>query len=364
MENINSDVMTPEEIYGPEAIDREFALESLIIEPGTELWKEILSEEDPFLSPYMTRLFKLPREQKFPLILILEYSSKTPPEPDWTVCSHLYRRILNCVDASLHPGSKINGPEIFGDHMVTDKSYQLSYLVVHMVSQLQVVADDSTYEDCYLKFNQVQERIRIFGNQNASLVGLMGFLRQLRRTSSELSYMKGYRATAIANLRFVGSPFPPAEEYRYRCTRFLECEIIKMFVRYADKILEFGLDVADDSLYQSLLWKSATFTATIWDSAVNVACMVDKLFTPWKFPFLETFTANIRRDRPMFAQHYNVPHLLDRDASNDQTLSCCRTFDMDLAELRRQYPMNEWNHETYGELILLAERPLLLECYL
>ena len=31
MENINSDVMTPEEIYGPEAIDREFALESLII---------------------------------------------------------------------------------------------------------------------------------------------------------------------------------------------------------------------------------------------------------------------------------------------------------------------------------------------
>ena len=63
--------------------------------------------------------------------------------------------------ASLHPGSKNNGPEIFGDHMVTDKSYQLSYLVVHMVSQLQVVADDSTYEDCYLKFNQVQERIRI-----------------------------------------------------------------------------------------------------------------------------------------------------------------------------------------------------------
>ncbi len=89
MENNNSEVMIetliPEEIDGPEAIDREFTLESLLIEPGTELWKEILAEEDPFLVPYMTRLFKLPREQKFPLILILEYSSKTPPEPDWCV---------------------------------------------------------------------------------------------------------------------------------------------------------------------------------------------------------------------------------------------------------------------------------------
>ena len=63
----------------------------------------------------------------------------------------------------------------------------------------------------------------------------------------------------------------------------------------------------------------------------------------------------------MFAQHYNVPHLLDDDASSYQTLGCCRTFDMDLAELRRQYPMNELNQTTYGELILLAERPLLLK---
>ena len=41
MDNNNSEVMietlTPEEIDGPEAIDREFTLESLLIEPGTEL---------------------------------------------------------------------------------------------------------------------------------------------------------------------------------------------------------------------------------------------------------------------------------------------------------------------------------------
>ena len=75
---INSEVMTatlaPEEINGSGAIDGEFALESLIIEPGTDLWKEILAEEDLFLSRYMIRLFKLPRELKFHFILILQYS--------------------------------------------------------------------------------------------------------------------------------------------------------------------------------------------------------------------------------------------------------------------------------------------------
>ena len=70
-----TETLAPEEIIGSGAIDREFALESLIIEPGTDLWKEILAEEDLFLSRYMTRFFKLPRELKFHFILILQYSS-------------------------------------------------------------------------------------------------------------------------------------------------------------------------------------------------------------------------------------------------------------------------------------------------
>ncbi len=68
-----TETLAPEEINGSGAIDREFALESLIIEPGTDLWKEIL-EIFLFLSRYMTRLFKLPRELKFHFILILQYS--------------------------------------------------------------------------------------------------------------------------------------------------------------------------------------------------------------------------------------------------------------------------------------------------
>ncbi len=38
-----TETLAPEEINGSGAIDREFTLESLIIEPGTDLWKEILA---------------------------------------------------------------------------------------------------------------------------------------------------------------------------------------------------------------------------------------------------------------------------------------------------------------------------------
>jgi hypothetical protein len=64
----------------------------------------------------------------------------------------------------------------------------------------------------------------------------------------------------------------------------------------------------------------------------------------------------------MFAERYNVPSLLDNiEISEDQTIQCSRTFDMDYEELRRQYPDYEWNQALYGELVLNSSEPLKLK---
>ena len=91
------------------------------------------------------------------------------------------------MEIDTHPGSKGRGPKIYGDDYLSEKSHQLSRLSVHIVSQLQVVAEDKHYKVFYEKFATHARLIRIFACENATLVvGLMGLLLQLKRTSEEL----------------------------------------------------------------------------------------------------------------------------------------------------------------------------------
>ena len=99
-------------------------------------------------------------------------------------------RVLSCVDISDCPGNKAMADRVLGDENVDEKSHQLSYMVVHMVSQLQVVAVDVAYEKFYTKFKLDEKNILILASKNASLGGLLGVLNQLKRTSYQLNVMK------------------------------------------------------------------------------------------------------------------------------------------------------------------------------
>ncbi len=79
-------------------------------------------------------------------------------------------RVLSCVDISDRPGSK-TADRVLGDENVDEKSHQLSYMVVHMVSQLQVVAVDVAYEQFCTKFKLDEKNLLILASRNASLVG-------------------------------------------------------------------------------------------------------------------------------------------------------------------------------------------------
>ncbi len=174
--------------------------------------------------------------------------------------------------------------------------------------------------------------------------------------------MKWDRLHAIATLCFIGDPLPPAEEYRCRCTRYLEVQIIDSLLRFVQKAREFDLQVADGSLYEHVLWTSESFKIKVWDVVINVAMCTNDLFNPSSYPFIETYTSNIGRDRPMFRQHFNVPRLVaSMDATNNQTIECCRTWDLDIVELRRQYPNIHWDRASYRDEIIENENPKKLK---
>ena len=73
--------------------------------------------------------------------------------------------------------------------------------MVQIVSQLQVVAEDKGYgkgyDVTYEKYAKHTKLIRIFACRNATLVGLLGILLQLKRTSDEYKDMKWARVHAI-----------------------------------------------------------------------------------------------------------------------------------------------------------------------
>jgi len=338
--------------------DREFEVDSMVILPDTELWNICSQAAEPILFDFMKRTEELPKEKLFPFLIVSDSPTGIPPAPAICVCSNLYRRILSCVDIEIHPGSKERGPRVVGDFQIRENSYQLSHLAVQIVSQLQVVADDKKYEELYHVFKKQLKNIKVYASQNATVVGLMGLLYQLKKTSEEHQSMKWDRLHAIETLCFIGDPLPPAEEYRCRCTRYLEVQIIDSLLRFVQKAREFDLQVVDGSLYEHVLWTSESFKIKVWDVTVNVAMCTNELFNPSTYPFIETYTSNIGRDRPIFRQHFDVPRLVaSMDTTNNQTIECCRTWDLDIVELRRQYPDIHWDRASYRDEIIKNENP-------
>jgi hypothetical protein len=231
------------------------------------------------------------------------------------------------MEISTHPGSKERGPKVYGDDYLSEKSHQLSRLAVQIVSQLQVVADDKNYDVTYDNFAKHARLIRIFACKNATLVGLMGFLLQLKRASDELKDMQGARIHAIDNGVIRGLPLPLPEDYCNRCLRYLEITIINSLVRFVRKVVGgCAFEEAETLILQNDLWNSDNLRVKVWDEVANAALLSNELFITSNYPFIETYTSNIRRDRPMFMTQFNVQRLVANiDTANGQTIDCAKS---------------------------------------
>ena len=157
---------------------------------------------------------------------------------------------------------------------MNEKSHKLSHLAVHIVSQLQVVANYNSYQESCRKFSKDQKNILIFGIKNTTLVGLMGLLLQLKHTSSQSYNMRTQRIRSFVT----ADPLLTADEYRYCCTRYLEIEVTRVLVRHVQKFYEFGWEVANGTIELSELWNSDSFRILVSDSLANVAMLSNTLF--------------------------------------------------------------------------------------
>ena len=256
--------------------------------------------------------------------------------------------MLSCADITTHPGSKERGSRVYGDDNLSEKSHQLSRLVVQIVSQLQVVAEDKDYDVTYEKYAKHAKLIRIFACRNATLVGLMGILLQLKRTSDEYRDMKWARVHAIESGVIRGLPLPLPEDYCNRCTRYLEIKIINSLVRFVQKVVNgYGFEVAETLMLQNDLWNSDNLRVKVWDEVSNAALLSHDLFITSNYPFIETYTSNIGRDRPKFMQQFTVPRLVaTMNTANDQAIDCSKSWDIDRVELQHQYPDIHWDRAT------------------
>ena len=127
--------------------DLEFPLSSMVILPGTDLWYEYRTMgRGLVMHQFMLETEVLPQEDLFPLFIFSNTQEIVfPPAPVEAMCSRLYERVLSCMAISDRPESKAMTERVLGDECIDEKAYQLSYMVVHMVSQLQVVAVDVAY---------------------------------------------------------------------------------------------------------------------------------------------------------------------------------------------------------------------------
>jgi len=301
----------------------------------------------------------LPQEKLFPFFIFSDTQENIfPPAPGEAMCSRIYERVLSCVDISDRPGSKTMADRVLGDEHVDEKSHQLSYMVVHLVSQLQVVAVDVAYEQFCTKFRLDEKNLLILASQNASLVGLLGVLNQLRRTSYQLNVMKTLRISAGEVWSGTEDPWLTTEEYRLTCTHFLEIEIIQLLLRYVQKAHEFGLRVANDTILTSRLWRAESFKVMVWEALANAVMIASKLFVTTTYPFIEAYTSNIARHRPIFRKYFmtKLP-ITAGNATEGQMIKCSGIYDMDIPELKRQYPDIVWNREAYDLWILQAKIP-------
>jgi len=189
--------------------------------------------------------------------------------------------------------------------------------------------------------------------------------RTLQTIGDQHEAMRLYRRQLIDANHWDYPEFPTDFEYRVRCTRYLEIKVMNVLVTCVSK-----LSVEDEELksFEYLedneLWKSQLMLVWIWDQVIDVAVRVEEEFQPRMFPFIETYTMNIKRDYPIFQHHFNAHEILTRIADDPEAtgvLKCTGRFDIDVPELRRQYPSMNWTRATYSELVLNTDTPKTME---
>ena len=106
----------------------------------------------------------------------------------------------------------------------------------------------------------------------------------------------------------------------------------------------------------SSLWASDSFKVFVWDSVANMGMVIDKLFTVASYPFVEAYTSNIDRYRPICRDHFIAGiSVASLNADKGQAIKCSGIYDLDVPELQRQYPDIEWDRSYYTRRILEDE---------
>ena len=210
----------------------------------------------------------------------------------------------------------------------------------------------------------VRTTLLILGSSNATIVGLLAVQRTLQEIGDQHEAMKVYRRTLIEANNWDYPEFPADYEYRLRCTRYLEVKIMQMLSMCVSKLsLQDEEILAYEYLEDNELWKSQLLRVWLWDQVIGVAVSVEEDFDQTKYPFIESYTMNTTRDRPMFQHHFNAKDILANigdDPEATGVLKCTGTFDMDLPELRRQYPSINWTRSSYAELVVTSATPKTL----
>jgi len=303
------------------------------------------------------------KADKFPWILVSP-SNRVPLEPIGPLRSQVYYRIVNCVKEENRPESKWKQPREVGDFNISNNSHRLVHQAVTIVSQMQVIATANNYEMELDKFERDKPTMKVLGSGNAIIVGLMTVLCILKSIGDQHDSMRTFRRSLIDSHQLDERELPEDFEYRVTCTRYLEIKIMQMLVRCVANICVRSDEIdAFDCLEDSEIWTSQLMRIWLWDQVVGVAIKVDEEFKSYNYPFIESYTMNIRRDRPMFQNHFTAYATLTRSIlSPDETgvLKCTGTYDMDLPELQRQYPDISWTRENYNELVVNNQEPKML----
>jgi len=94
------------------------------------------------------------------------------------------------------------------------------------------------------------------------------------------------------------------------------------------------MEVANGTIELSELWNSDSFRILVWDSLSNGAMLSNKLFITSSYPFIEAYTSNIGRFRPVLRKHFTIElPVASFEASDDQLIKCSRTYDVDVPEV-------------------------------
>jgi hypothetical protein len=306
--------------------------------PGTVAWETHRRESPNVIKSFIDMVESAEKADKFPWILV-SHSNRVPLAPIGPIRSQVYARIVNCVEEESRPESKWKQPREVGDFNISDASHRLVHQAVAIVSQMQVIATANNYELELDKFERDKPTMRVLGSGNAIIVGLMTVLVVLKSIGDQHESMRTYRRSLIHSRQLDEREMPDDFEYRLTCTRYLEIKIMQMLVRSVANICVRSDEIdAFDCLEDGDIWNSQLMRVWLWDQVIGVAMKVDEEFKSSNYPFIESYTMNVRRDRPMFQDHFTAHAALARIRLNpDETgvLKCTGTYDMDLPELQR-----------------------------